>query len=133
MVMDGAKNLSFKLDRNRSTNISPFSPYPGSELFAELDKEGRFGKIDDNYFKSLITQFDLTVPNSFCRNISGVELMIYRTVGFAIFYILSYLRCPSRMLRLVQMWSSQTPFQAHSLFEQRVFDLKARLKKPQVQ
>ncbi len=107
-------------------NISPFSPYPGSELFTELEKEGRLGKIDDNYFKHLITQFDLTIPSSFCRAISGVELMIYRALGFAVYYTLSYLRSPSKIKRLWVMWFTDKPFKAHSLFEQRMYDIKAR-------
>ena len=107
-------------------NISPFSPYPGSELFTELEKEGRFGKIDDYYFKSLITQFDLTIPSSFCKKVSGFELMTYRMVGFAVFYTLSYLRSPSKIIRLYKMWFNNEPFKAHSLFEQRMFDIKAR-------
>lgn len=114
------------LIKTQDANLSLFSPYPGSELFNQMDKEGHFGKIDDQYFKNLINQFDLTVPSSFCKKVSGLELMIYRTLGFAVFYSLSYLRCPSRIVRLMKMLFSKEPFKAHSLFEQRIFDLKTR-------
>ena len=118
------------LMKTQDCNISPFSPYPGSELFLELEAEGRFGAIGDEYFKSLMTQFDLTIPNSFCRQVGGFELMLYRTLGMAVFYGLSYLRCPSRLLRLAKIFFGKRAFQAHSLFEQRMFDLRARLRRP---
>lgn len=129
--MDVYKTMLFAwklaLIKTDDCNISTFAPYPGSELFQELNKEGRFGQINDAYFNGLVTQFDLTVPRSFCRYVPGWELMIYRVMGMAVFYGLSYLRCPSRILRLVKfLLSKNAQFEPNSLLEQRVFDMKAR-------
>jgi anaerobic magnesium-protoporphyrin IX monomethyl ester cyclase len=109
-------------------NISAFSPYPGSELFAELQRDEAFGsKIDDDYFATLMTQFDFTVTKTFCRHVPTREILLYRVMGMMIFYVLSYLRSPTRFLRLVK-GVFQTHFQPRSLFEQRIYDLIMRWK-----
>ncbi len=110
-------------------NISTFSPYPGSELFDELAKENVFGRINDAYFEGLITQFDFTLPKTFCRHVSAFEILIYRITGMSGFYVLSYLRKPGRLVRLIKALFQKGPFQPRSLFEQRVYDLVARLGK----
>ncbi len=107
-------------------NISTFSPYPGSELFLELDKEGTFGKISDRYFENLMTQFDFTVTQTFCRHVGSAEIVLYRIFGMSLFYILSYLRRPGRLISLVKCLFQKGPFQPKSLFEQRIYDVVAR-------
>jgi radical SAM superfamily enzyme YgiQ (UPF0313 family) len=109
-------------------NISAFAPYPGSELFDELQRENAFGKIDDEYFATLITQFDFTVTKTFCRHVRSWEILFYRVMGMMIFYFLSYLRSPGRLVRLVKSMF-QIRFQPRSLFEQRVYDLIVRAKR----
>lgn len=111
-------------------NVSCFTPYPGSELFNELNSESVFGTIDDAYFENLITQFDFTFAKTFCRHVSSVELLLYRVIGMAIFYILSYLSVPSRSLRLLRCLTDTTVFQPGSLFEQRIFDAVSRFRAP---
>ena len=40
--------------RLHDISISPFCPYPGSDLFRVLQKEGKIPKkLDDNYYKEL--------------------------------------------------------------------------------
>lgn len=107
-------------------NISTFSPYPGSELFKELDKENVFGKIDDRYFENLMAQFDVTLSKTYCRHVGALEILIYRIFGMSLFYFLSYLRVPSRLMRLFKCLFQKGPFQPRSLFEQRVYDMAAR-------
>ena len=109
-------------------NISTFSPYPGSEIFEELNRENVFGKIGDQYFDALMTQFDFTMSKTFCRHVGESEILFYRVFGMASFYLLSYLRSPSRLLRLIKCFFQKKSFQPHSLFEQRVFDFIIRLK-----
>ena len=106
-------------------NISIFSPYPGSELFKQLQQDGTIPKIDDDYFKNLIVQFDFTFPQSVCPGISNMEIAICRFVGMSLFYILSYTIFPKRLLRLVKNIFGKK-FQAGSLFEQRVHDSLVR-------
>jgi anaerobic magnesium-protoporphyrin IX monomethyl ester cyclase len=109
-------------------NISAFAPYPGSELFDELQRENAFGTIDDEYFATLMTQFDFTVTKTFCRHITSWEILSYRVLGMMVFYILSYLRRPRRMVRLAK-GIFQSRFQPRSLFEQRVYDFMVRAKR----
>lgn len=110
-------------------NISTYSPYPGSELFNELNKEGVFGKINDEYFENLMTQFDFTLTKTYCRHVGPLEVLFYRVFGMSAFYLLSYLRTPARLFRLIKCLFRKTPFQPHSLFEQRVSDFVVRLRK----
>lgn len=109
-------------------NISTFSPYPGSELFDELNRENAFGKINDEYFEGLITQFDFTVAKTVCRYVGPLEILTYRVLGMGIFYLLSYLRSPSRLLRLFKSLFQKSHFQPRSLFEQRVYDFIVRFR-----
>ena len=113
-------------------NVSTFSPYPGSELFNELVKENAFGEINDSYFEGLMTQFDFTLPKTFCRHVSAFEILVYRILGMSVFYFLSYARKPSRLARLLKALFQKGPFQPRSLFEQRVYDYVARLGKTPV-
>lgn len=106
-------------------NITAFSPYPGSELFRELQDEGAIGQIDDEYFGNLMTQFDFTVTRTFCRNVSPSQIVFLRVVGMSFFYGLSYLRSPGKIFRLVKSVFQQR-FQPRSLFEQRVYDFAVR-------
>ena len=109
-------------------NISAFSPYPGSELFDELQRENAFGKIDDEYFATLMTQFDFTVAKTFCRHARSWEILSYRVVGMGVFYVLSYLRSPGRLVRLVKS-IFHSGFQPRSLFEQRIYDFIVRVRR----
>lgn len=109
-------------------NIATFTPYPGSELFEELVKEKAIGEINDTYFENLIIQFDLTIAKTFCRYVGRFEIFLYRIIGLALFYVLSYLRVPGRLIRLFKCLFQKSPFQPRTLFEQRVYDMVARQK-----
>lgn len=110
-------------------NISTYSPYPGAEIFEELRREGAFGQISDAYFENLMAQFDFTLAKTYCRHVGPMEILFYRVLGMSIFYWLSYVRKPIRLLRLLQCVFQKGPFQPHSLFEQRVFDFVVRLRR----
>ena len=113
-------------------NLSIFSPYPGSEIYDELRKSSVIPEINDAYFESLITQFDFTASKSYCRDIGTIELSSYRIIGMSIFYGLSYLRCPGRLLRLLKLSTisilKTQDFEPDSMFEQRIFDYISRKK-----
>lgn len=109
-------------------NVALFSPYPGSELYNSLRERNIIKKIDDSYFEGLMTQFDLFIAKTVCDNIPAIELMLYRTIAMSAFYGISYLRSPKKILRLFKIFFGiEKNFQAQSVFEQRIFDL--RLKK----
>jgi radical SAM superfamily enzyme YgiQ (UPF0313 family) len=112
------------------SNISVFSPYPGSEIFNELRNDGTIPDLDDAYFHNLLVQFDFTRLVSVCRHVPGWEIAFYRFISMSAFYILAYLLYPSRIWSLLKGLTRQD-FQANSLFEQRIYDYikRARLNK----
>lgn len=114
-------SLRMALIGSADMNISIFSPYPGSELFEELQKDGTIPKIDDQYFRDLIVQFDFTHIQSVCQNVPKWEIAFYRLIGMSTFYVISYIFYPKRLWSLV-MGALSKKFQPNSLFEQRVFD-----------
>ena len=112
-------------------NISTFAAYPGSEIYEELIEGNELQKPDDEYFHSLITQFDFTVQKTVCRHVGAVEVLVYRILGMSVFYVLSYLRSPVRILRLLRLTRllvGAKTWSPRSLFEQRVYDAIARFK-----
>lgn len=77
-------------------SVGAFSPYPGSELYARLVKEGKITH-DDEYFDKL-AYVDITETVSYTDHISSRWLRIYNWLGFAVFYGSNYLFRPSRFL-----------------------------------
>ncbi len=105
--------------------ISVFTPYPGSELFDELRKDGTIPVLNDSYFNDLLLQFDVTVNKSYCRNVSGRELAYYRIIGMSLFYLISFIRSPRRGLRIFGALFKRG-FQPRTVLEQRLMDMAAR-------
>jgi anaerobic magnesium-protoporphyrin IX monomethyl ester cyclase len=108
-------------------NIAIFTPYPGSELYNDLRGRDKIGKPSDNYFRSLIVQFDFTVATAYCERVSAKMLVIMRTLGQSMFYLVSYISHPSRILKLILNIRKER-FQASNLFEQRISDFNMRRK-----
>lgn len=78
-------------------SISPFSPYPGSELFADLQKGGKIQELTDQYFYSLAAYTDLSKTVSMSDHISDRALGRYRIFGMLLFYALSFALRPWRI------------------------------------
>jgi radical SAM superfamily enzyme YgiQ (UPF0313 family) len=112
-------------------NVSLFSPYPGSELFARLQKEGRITALDDSYFENLMMQFDFRKSETYCNHVKSGEIAALRVIGMMGFYGLSYARSLSKGLRLARLILKRgkgvTP---ETLLEQRLIDLFARPSSP---
>lgn len=108
-------------------NIAIYTPYPGSESFDEMRRAGVIKDLDDEYFHSLLIQFDFTILKSVSRNMSGWELGLYRVLGMGVFYALSYGVRPTRLIRLLR-GVLRRDFQAQNLFEQRVHDYIVRVR-----
>lgn len=83
-------------------SVTPFSPYPGSELFDDLRASGRIGDLDDDYYLSLASYSDLTSTVSWSEHISDQALSRYRMLGMALFYGTSYLCRPWRLVGTVR-------------------------------
>ena len=107
-------------------NFAIFAPYPGSELFTQLEEQKKI-KIDDGYIKRLLVQFDLTKSFSYCDNVPGIILMILRFVGFSLSYLIIYLSRPKKIINLI-FNIFKKKFVANSLLEQRIYDMIMRRK-----
>ncbi len=111
------------------SNISIFAPYPGSEIFNELRRDGTI-KLDDEYFHNLLVQFDFTRQTSVCCHVPSWEIAFYRFAGMGLFYIFSYLLHPKRLWHLVwslsRLLKKGQGFQANSMFEQRIYEYLKR-------
>lgn len=104
-------------------SINIFSPYPGTEIFAELCKNGDID-LSDEYFMSLTslnsdyTAFNLLTCN---KNVYRVELALYR-IGFMLLnYAIGYILYPSRIVRTIRnVFFSETA--STTVFEHRLKD-----------
>ena len=114
MAMAGVHDLS----------ISPFSPYPGCELFDELRKSGRVGTLDDEYCWTLMSYTDLSTSVSYSEHVSDRALSTYRLTGMALFYVVCYLARPLRLLRTMRNLLTK---QHESRLEMSLHDLAMRL------
>lgn len=100
-----------------------FTPYPGTELFAYLRANGRIGELDEAYYYSLACYMDMKVSSDYCENVGPRELNMYRVFGMCVFYGLTYLTRPWRILRsLRNFWTDNSD----TVFEQRVLDMWKR-------
>ncbi len=80
--------------------IGMFAPYPGSELYEELLREGKID-LSDDYFNHL-AYVDVSRARSFSRHLSDSWLRFYNLLGFAIFYLTNYLFRPWRLWRTLR-------------------------------
>lgn len=111
-------------------SINIFSPYPGTEIFAELQARGEI-ELGDPYFLALTSlNSDYTAFNPLTRNphMGPRELAIYR-IGFMLTnYAISYLFHPRRILRTIRNIFSERA--AATVFEHRLKDLFKRRRAP---
>lgn len=89
-------------------SIWTYSPYPGTELYAELKAAGRIGEFDDAYFSSLLSYADLKNVVSWDEKLPARTLKLYRVLGLFLFYLCSYLSNPLRLFRTLRnLWRNQ--------------------------
>ncbi|MBI3552681.1 MAG: B12-binding domain-containing radical SAM protein [Elusimicrobia bacterium] len=84
----------------------PFSPYPGSEDFRTLEREGRLG-LSDDYFRSLLMLCrNLHTKNTVSYNdaFSSTMLGLICSCAFIFFYSVSYLLRPWRLAQLIHTY-----------------------------
>jgi radical SAM superfamily enzyme YgiQ (UPF0313 family) len=82
-------------------SINQFSPYPGSELFNQLLKEGRL-IMDERYFYSLTFYSSMTNAVSYSNHFGRLTILIYKLFGTTLFYCVTMLVYPSRLVRLAR-------------------------------
>ncbi len=108
-------------------SINIFSPYPGTEIFAELVERGEVALSDDYFLAltSLNSDYTAINPLSVNKNMSPRELALYR-IGFMLTnYIVGYLRYPSRIVRTIRNIMGADSVSA-TVFEHRLKDALRR-------
>lgn len=90
-------------------SVWTFSPYPGSELFDDLRREGRIPEFTDAYFTSLLSYSDLKNVRSWNHRFSDRQLKILRLGGLLLFYAASYAFRPLRFVRNIRNILNHTP------------------------
>lgn len=103
-----------------------FSPYPGSELFGYLRDTKKISQLDDGYFDSLLGQMDLNSSTVFSEEMSGKTIRGVRVIGMSLFYGLSYLLRPWRIIRSIR--NIFVIKRTNTVFEQRVMEMLQRNK-----
>ena len=85
------------------TGLYLFSPYPRSEIFDDLRKEGRIEDLDERYFAGLMSIMGVGHSTHFCDAVGPREMNIYGLAGMGGFYFFSYLSCSWRILRSIKI------------------------------
>jgi anaerobic magnesium-protoporphyrin IX monomethyl ester cyclase len=81
---------------------SIFSPYPGSELFKQLQQQGKINIEDDSYFLEIIN-VDTFFENKFYNtHINKYLLRFYLFLYLFVFYASNYFYHPSRFLKTIK-------------------------------
>jgi anaerobic magnesium-protoporphyrin IX monomethyl ester cyclase len=83
-------------------SISLFSPYPGSELYHELRRNGQIPALSDEYFLSLGAYKDFSQSTSYTEGVKPSTINTFRIAGFMVFYGSQYAVRPWRVARLLQ-------------------------------
>lgn len=81
---------------------SIFSPYPGSELFNRLVKEGRIDMNKDDYFWEIIYVDTFFQSDFYNNHINKYSLQFYNIAFLLVFYASNYLFRPQRFFRTVR-------------------------------
>jgi radical SAM superfamily enzyme YgiQ (UPF0313 family) len=79
--------------------VSKFVPYPGSELFTRLQREGKI-QLDDEFFVSPMDFYTKKAP-SYADRVSTSRLYWTMLWMFVNFYVLSFLFRPLRVIRAI--------------------------------
>ena len=105
-------------------SVAPFSPYPGSELFRELQSKGRIPiKLDDNYYRKLPFS-DSSKTASWAEDISSTGLNRLRNAALIWFYLISYALRPHRLFRTLRNFMIG---KEESRMDKALADMKKRL------
>jgi anaerobic magnesium-protoporphyrin IX monomethyl ester cyclase len=110
-----------------------FSPYPGTEIFKQLEKENKVN-LNDDYFLALAslnsayfeTLFKSPKTVCFNPNVNVRLLGILRTVMMITNYLVSYLFFPRRIFRSFKNIFTSQEHEAVTVLEHRLRDLIQR-------
>lgn len=78
--------------------MAVFTPYPGSELFDELNAKGELNLTNDDTLIEIIESYDLWPSKVYCQNISPTMIKFYILLSLIIFYGSNYFFRPIRFI-----------------------------------
>lgn len=111
-------------------SIAPFRPYPGSELFRDLQKQGRIpSPLTDDYYRELATTsenlpWSMETSQSFSDHVSSRGLSVMRNAAMAWFFLLSWLIRPQRVAKL---FSALVTERQESRLDKSLVEMKRRV------
>ncbi|MBN1354161.1 MAG: B12-binding domain-containing radical SAM protein [Candidatus Omnitrophica bacterium] len=82
--------------------LSTFIPIPGSDIFEELRASARGGfQLTDEFCQALFSSLSLGRTTSWNRNLTSKKLLNLKMRGLAMFYSISYITRPWRLVKLI--------------------------------
>lgn len=113
-------------------SIAPFRPYPGSELFRDLQAQGLIpNPLDDAYYHELAAAAENVPgtsegPGSYSEHLSAAGLNRTRAAGFVWFFLISWLLRPQRVWHLGRaLWTERQ----ESRLDKSLIEMKRRLQR----
>ena len=101
-AMDILKTIGFliKASYYGATDASPsmFSPYPGSELFKELQRNKEL-ELSDKYFRAIVFSQSLHKAINYNRNNTKTTMLFLLFFNYFVFYLSNYFFRPVRAFR----------------------------------
>ena len=109
-------------------SISPYAPYPGSELFDVVMANNRIPEFSDEYFYSLVADgfsYDFRSTVSYSEHVSDRALGVHRLFGLMLYYSFAF---GLRPWRLIQAIRNALGERQESRFDMALRDLFFRLR-----
>ncbi len=95
----------------------PFVPYPGGELYDRLVGEGRLPPMSDEFATGLLTHSDISSVKSCNPHFSERQVHYIRLLFLAMFYSLSFLFRPSRVVKTLRnLWMKKPATRGEKTF-----------------
>ena len=82
-------------------NVSALQPLPNTEIFSELSRDGKI-ELDDAYLDSIFGYLGIWQQRSWNDRVSSFALRVVIFASLFSFFAVSYVRRPSRLLRLIK-------------------------------
>jgi hypothetical protein len=79
-----------------------FSPYPGSELYDRLAKEGKVDLYSQDYMMSIIGSHDLLPDRTYNDAMGAPAIKFYTVLMYLAFYGSNFLFRPQRLFRMIK-------------------------------
>jgi len=113
-------------------SIAPLRPYPGSEIFRQLQQKGRIPKkLDDAYYRDLALGTEnlpgaMSAVQSYTDHIPARNLERLRVAALAWFFLVSWVIRPVRVLKLVRALVTE---RQESRLDKSLIEMKRRVQR----